>query len=194
MILASHNSWSYLTPIKWWQKLLFFTAKCQRKTIVEQYNDYNVRCFDLRIRIIDGIPYIVHNSFIYATLFSDYIMLTLSWLNDCGDVKIRIVHDVRREKDYDIFTVNTFCQTCYNLKLQFNKIQWWCGRNLYNWKEDYHFDYQPYCSEMYSSVRPPKIIDDWIPIIYAKLNNKKILKEAEKYEEGILMIDFVDIK
>ena len=30
MRLASHNTFTYLTPRKWWGRLLAFTARCQR--------------------------------------------------------------------------------------------------------------------------------------------------------------------
>ena len=38
---------------------------------------------------------------------------------------------------------------------------------------------------------PPKIIDDWIPVLYAKLKNRKIRKEGT--DKDILLIDFVDL-
>ena len=32
-----------------------FTCKCQSKDIVTQYEKYGVRCFDLRLRYINGV-------------------------------------------------------------------------------------------------------------------------------------------
>ena len=49
-ILGSHNTMSYLTPRNWFYKLIAFTAKCQSKSIQEQYEKYDVRLFDLRFR------------------------------------------------------------------------------------------------------------------------------------------------
>ena len=61
MILGSHNTWSYLKPRKWWQKLLRFTAQCQREDLTMQYVRHDVRCFDLRLRFDDnGNAQIVH--------------------------------------------------------------------------------------------------------------------------------------
>ena len=61
MILGSHNSWTYLTPKKWWMKLISFTAKCQDYHIYDQYYRYGVRCFDLRVRFnSDGKAIISH--------------------------------------------------------------------------------------------------------------------------------------
>lgn len=47
MKLASHNTMSYLSP-QWWVKPFGWIAKCQAKTIEEQY-DNGVRMFDLRV-------------------------------------------------------------------------------------------------------------------------------------------------
>ena len=191
MILGSHNSWSFRTPKKLWMKTLAFTARCQRKTIKEQYEKYGVRCFDLRIRWFDCTPHVVHNDFDYGT-FND-IVSDIVYLNNQRNVWIRLIHDVRSAKDYTSQSVHLFKCFCEAMLDDFPNITWWCGRNLYNWEKDYDFGLEPYCSEMYSSVCPPKIIDDWIPIAYAKLNNKKIRKAAESQKEGILLIDFVDI-
>lgn len=190
MILGSHNSWSFLPPKKWWQKVLAFTARCQRKTIQEQY-ELGVRCFDLRIRFIKGDPYVVHNSFVYASIFDVYN--DLNFLNNECNVCVRILHDVRKKKDYTDVSQDSFWNLCSYLKRRFTNIKWWCGRNLYNWEEDFVFDYKPRCTEMYSSVCSPKLIDDWFPLIYAKRNNSWIRRDEYK-EDEILLIDFVDIK
>lgn len=49
MKLASHNSVSFVTPRRWWQRLIAFTAKCQSLDIQSQY-EYGVRLFDIRLR------------------------------------------------------------------------------------------------------------------------------------------------
>lgn len=191
MILGSHNSWSFLPPKKWWQKALAFTARCQKKDIQEQYA-LGVRCFDLRLRLINGEWHIVHNSFDYGLL--EGIMYDLSWLHRQGDVVIRILHDVRKERDYTKEAVEKFKSFCAELILDiYPDIKWWCGRNLYNWEEDFVFDYKPVCHEFYSSVCSPRIIDDWFPFIYASRNNAWI-RSGEYGDDEILLIDFVDIK
>ena len=63
-ILGSHNSWSYLPVRKWWMKPLTFAAKCQDLNIKDQYNIYNVRCFDLRIRFDENDGLIVAHGII----------------------------------------------------------------------------------------------------------------------------------
>ena len=189
MILGSHNSWSFLPPKKWWQRALAFTARCQRLNIKEQYNA-GVRCFDLRLRYKDGTMYVVHNSFVYCKL--NDIEKDLDWLDSRGDVVVRVVHDVRKGSDWTKDAIHEFSQCCIWLDTFFN-MKFWCGRNLYNWEVDYEFDYKPQCTEMYSSVCSPRIIDDWYPLVYAKRNNAWIRREEYK-EDEILLIDFIDIK
>ena len=60
-----------------------------------------------------------------------------------------------------------------------------------NYELDYNFDYEPSEEGVYSSVQDPKIIDDWFPWIFAKINNKKTFKKGT--DKDILAIDFVNI-
>ena len=192
MMLASHNSWSYATPKKWWMKLLKHTARCQAVDIKTQYELYNVKCFDLRVRFnkLAGIQ-IVHGCIVYNITICD-LLNDLNYLNSKKDVRVRVLLDIRKESQYTINQLSNFRTFCKSLQMRFQNIRFWGGQNLYNHKCEYLFMYKPTCDEYYSSVRPPKIIDDWLPILYAKLNNKTILEEGTK--KHFLMIDFVNIQ
>ena len=48
-MLGSHNSLTYLPCRKWWMYLINQTAKCQNKTLSEQFHD-GVRYFDIRLK------------------------------------------------------------------------------------------------------------------------------------------------
>ena len=192
MIIGSHNSWSYKTPINGiLMKIFAFMGKCQRKDIIEQYENYNVRCFDLRIRFKEGIPYIVHNNIVYCTF--ENIQDDLKFLNKKKDVSIRIIHDVRTKSNHTEENIELFRDLCKNLKKKYKGLNFWCGRNLYDWQFDFEFGTEPNCIEKYSSVCPPKYIDDWIPILYAKIMNKSNIKKYEN-EDCILLIDYIDIR
>jgi hypothetical protein len=119
------------------------------------------------------------------------LMEQLKWINDMGDCYVRVIHETRKKSQYTEGTKNNFIFWCNTLKSQFPNIQFWCGRNLYNWEVDYNFNKEPTCEEKYSSVRKPKLIDDWCPYIYAKLNNKEIIKTGTN--KDILLIDYVNI-
>ena len=49
LILGSYNSLSYLKPSNRYGKLFRFKEKYQRKTIKEQYFEYGIRAFDIKI-------------------------------------------------------------------------------------------------------------------------------------------------
>ena len=54
MNIGTHNSLTYLTPKKWWQKLIKFTAKCQEVDYEKQY-ELGARVFDIRLWYDDDI-------------------------------------------------------------------------------------------------------------------------------------------
>lgn len=192
MVLGSHNAWSYLKPKKWWMWPFVFTAKCQKYDIRTQYDKYNSRCFDLRVSFNeDGEVNVVHNLMQYkinpSSLNDD-----LQWLNDKGDVYIRLLLDVRFKKNYTQQQRDMFKAYCEQLVNKFPQLTFICGRNLYNWEVEYDFGNNVSIEELYSSVQPPKIIDDWWPWIYAKLHNKENI--ANNTDRDVLLVDFVNIQ
>lgn len=192
MILGSHNSWSFLPVKKWWMKPIAFTARCQRVDIQAQY-DLGVRCFDLRVRFDgNGLVSVAHGMIEYTYTAAD-IHMDLRWLNKMGDCCIRVIHEVRSAKQYKSRDIHRFRSFCSAIEHDYRYIHFWCGRNLFCWGYDYHFSgAEPTCEERYASVSPPRLIDDWWPWLYARLHNRKILREGTDKE--ILLIDYVDIK
>ena len=192
MILSSHNSWSYLPARKWWMKLIAFTAKCQRKSIAQQYNDYGVRCFDLRVRFDNKGKLIVAHGLIEYKIDKQELLNQLNTLDSYGDTYVRILHEVRSKKQLTEKNKLLFQDFCREIASSYLHINFWCGRNLATWEYDYRFGNEPTCIEMYASVCRPKLIDDWWPWLYAILHNRSIRKIDKGAE--ILMIDYVDIK
>lgn len=190
MIIGSHNSWSYLPVKQWYLRPIAFMARCQRMNIKTQYTCYGIRCFDLRVRFTGDKLVIAHGIFEYECNFAD-LTSNLKYLNIRRDCCVRVIHEVRKKEDYTPEAINNFREFCCYLTQEYEGIKFWCGRNLYNWDVDYTFDYNPSCEENYSSVKTPKLIDDWFPWLYAKLHNKKIYKKGT--DKDILLIDFVDI-
>ena len=190
MVIGSHNAWSYLKPRKWWMKVAGFAAKCQNCDIVTQYEKYNVRCFDLRLRFNEnGDPIIVHGLTEYKI---DNIDKDLQWLNDKKDVIVRVLLDTRTKKQYSEFQRTSFVNYCNYIQSTYKNIIFCIGRNLYNWNVDYDFGTSVSIEELYSSVTSPKYIDDWWPWIYAKLHNKKNITKGT--DKDVLLIDFVNIQ
>lgn len=192
MVLGSHNSWSYLTPKQWWAKLIAFTARCQHYDIQTQYEKYNARFFDLRLKFgKQGEAYVVHNNIIY-NIKQDELADQLQWLDLKGDVIVKVTLDVRTKKDYTYNQVSRFREVCCILEEEYTNICFVGGQNIYNGHTDYDFRCGVSIDGKYSSVTAPKLIDDWIPILYAKLNNKKNI--AKGTDKNVLLIDFVDIQ
>lgn len=191
MILGSHNSWSYLPVKQWYLKPLAFTARCQSENIITQYEWYGVRCFDLRIRFTptEGII-LAHNVIEYKY---DYFKLIddLIYLNSKNDCYVRILHEARNKHQYTNFSKTTFVEFCNHVVSSFTNINFFGGRNLYDSNVDYNFIKNYSCDGGYSSAKTPKIIDDWFPFIYAKLNNRKIIEKGTT--KDILLMDFVNL-
>ena len=189
--LASHNSWTYLPPKKWWMGPLRFTAMCQRVDICEQYQ-LGVRCFDLRIKFgKDGRLQVAHGLMVYD-IFEYELLAQLRWMNYHGDCFVRVVHEVRRESEYTEEAVRLFKKWCHHVESEYDRVGFWNGRNVYDHAVDYHFKLSTTCEELYASVREPRIIDDWWPWWYAWIHNGKNIKKGT--DKQFLMIDFVDMQ
>lgn len=200
-ILASHNSWTYLPVKHWYQKPIAFTAKCQSVDIQTQYTEYGIRCFDLRVRFDKmGVLQVVHGHVVYdytpKALYND-----LLWLNDHQDCLVRVLLDIRTKKSLTEEQKIDFQTFCAYIEKTYPNIQFFSGRNLYDWKIEYKFREmpsgttyfeEPSIADLYASVAPPKLIDDWLPCLYARLHNRKNL--ATPHCEDIVMIDFVNIR
>lgn len=92
-MLASHNSFSYAKPYKWWMYLFIPWARCQNKTIEQQYNS-GVRYFDIRVRFNNkGNPNYVHN----FIRFKGNPINELLKLPNKENIYVRIILDVRKE-------------------------------------------------------------------------------------------------
>ena len=164
-----------------------FTARCQTKTIQEQY-ELGVRCFDLRVRWVKWKFQLAHGIVEYD-MSCNQLYNDLKFLNEKGDCMVRILHETRTEEQYKI-SKPFFQSFCYTSISNYQNIKWWCGRNLYNWQKDYNFGDDPSCEENYASVSCKWLA--WWPWLYARINNRKII-ESETGKD-VLLIDYVNIK
>lgn len=193
MIIGSHNAWSYLQPNKWYMYPFIWVAKCQRRNIKDQYNLFGVRCFDLRIRFDKhDVPVICHGLMEYKYSYED-LLEDLKWLQSKGDVKIRLLLELRGIKKDKWNNQKRLFNTFYNviLKIFFPTIEFIGGRSLPDWNKIIKTVAEPDEIEDYASVSNPKYIDDWIPILYAQWHNK--IARKKEYNKDILLLDFVDI-
>jgi hypothetical protein len=191
MILGSHNSWSYLKPKKWWMKAIAFTAKCQQKSIGQQYNDYGVRCFDLRLRFTNKRHLVVAHGLIEYSITPEQLLDQLSMLNSLGNVCVRVLHEMRKGMSCSLDEILSFQNFCDYIVGIYPNIKFFGGDSSGDGTQHYHFENTYSCEGKHASVTPPKLLDDWLPKVYAKLHNR------DSYHEGtskdILFLDFVDI-
>ena len=191
MKIGSHNSVSYAKPKKWWMFPFRFMAKCQSKSIKEQYEEYGVRLFDLRIKFNkNGKASFAHGLIEYDIKIDD----VLNYLNALDPIPVRILLE-NKEGEFE----KEFKQWCKETKKQYPKIKFFGGRNKYSWKEIYKFKYKgPEYLDKYSSnnTKGKKVtgtyLDDWWPWLYAKLNNKKNITKGT--EKEYILIDFIEIQ
>ena len=69
MILGSHNSWTYLSPKKWWMKALAFTAKCQK---------YDIKTAKKHLEKFE----------IYGAIWTDKGLIYVAKMNDKGELEL----------------------------------------------------------------------------------------------------------
>ena len=188
-ILGSHNSWTFLPPRLWWMKLIKWTARCQNKSISEQYKA-GVRCFDLRLKQdTSGQLCIVHGLVKYQ-ITKEELYAQLSILDGYGDVSINVLHDIRKKSEQTDTEVKFFQDECYELEETFPHIEFFSGRNLVDWCIDYAFKSPGKSIEnAYASVRKRNTIFALFPILYAWLYNDKELEHGT--EEDVLFLDFI---
>lgn len=195
MILGSHNTLTYSKPRKWYMKLFAWTARCQSKKLVEQYNT-GARLFDFRFVFNNEEPIIAHGfmEFDITALQLDYIFMFLDVKSKREICWVRIINEQNKNKDIFI----KFCET---IKHKYPNIKFYGGRNKKDWRVLYDFGYgEPKVIDKYSSQNNDVFKgkhngsgwywDDLWPWLYAKLNNKK-WKERYKDQDVYLMQDFI---
>lgn len=193
MKLASHNSWTYLKPKTILQKLIAFTAKCQEVDIYKQYNKYNVRGFDLRIRLNDDNKVTICHNLVEYKNSSNILKSTLSYLNDKRDTNVRVmlecrnkIQDTQKQRDW-------FIKYCRHLEEAYPNIRFYGGTITGESTILYNFGHYVDVEGNYSSW--PKKSNPLVglyPYKYAKKHNKDIINKGSTHE--YLMIDFANIQ
>lgn len=193
MKLASHNTLSYLNPKRYYLRPFKFLARCQSKTIEEQYNNYGIRFFDFRVSFNkDNKVIFKHGLFEYKSdkTIDDY----LTFLQDQQEpVVVRILLEEFKNNGHE----ELFSELCSRLETTYSKIKF-CGGTYKRGKKVYSFKTYNDIKyiELHSSVTDTYgFFDEFFPWIYAKLNNKINIYELKDTKDyNYLMIDFVEIQ
>lgn len=205
MNIGTHNSLTYLTPKKWWQKLIRFTAKCQAVNYEEQYR-LGARVFDVRLWYDDDLKMeIRHGRIAYKIGYTIFFNM-LDFLEEKGDCYVRILCEEDSFAKNDPIVIDKekcFIEDCRYIESMYDNIKFFGGNRKYDWKVLYNFKNKdiPTLVDRYSSTtslfKSDKkwlaVLDDLCPILYAKLKNKTLIKEHND-KDGYLFIDFINIK
>lgn len=183
MELGTHNSMTYLKPKKWFLYPFQFIARCQSKTIQQQYEDYNVRLFDIRIKYNkDGDPEFRHGSMAYK----GDVYETLNYLNSKNvPIKIRILLETKKEDSLnEIF----FIKDLNRFKELYPNLTFYEGRRKFDWKKIVDIPTLD-VKQIVSSMDDKKLNDLW-PWLYAKKHNRENLLNCS--EDETVLIDFIN--
>lgn len=152
-----------------------FIAKCQEKTIEEQYK-LGVRMFDIRIRYDNFIPEFRHGSM----AFKGEVEPILKQLNSYKEpIYIRLILELNKRTRNKTTQEIMFQASCRRWEKIFKHLKFFCGRSKYNWKQLYKFELDDIDLNQYvSSMSGHKIYSVW-PWLYSKLNNKGNLNKRD---------------
>lgn len=192
MKLASHDSMTYLKPKKWYLYPFRFIARCQSKTLEEQYEKYGIRMFDLRISFDKHhIPEFRHG----LMAFKGDVEYYLEYLNSKGDCSVRIWLEEYRDDKTDL-QETLFSMFCSKAEELYPNIKFFGGVRKRDGAVLHKFNYKPRYEDKYSSNNKNgstgTILDDWFPWLYAFFNNRKNIEKGT--DKPWLMIDFVNIR
>lgn len=181
--IASHNTMSYLPVKQWYLKPFYWMARCQNKSIFQQYNE-GCRFFDIRVKYYKGKIYFAHG----IILYKGYVWKTLRDFHNyiSESVIIRFILETSKE---DISMEEEFYYDCMAIQTVFPKFKIHGGRRKFDWHVIFPFDQKEPTIEQKVSSMTGNIFDDIWPWLYAKLHNKENIKKGTDKE--YLMIDFI---
>ena len=193
--LGSHNSWTYQKPTNWFMRPFAGLARCQSRTIAQQYLVHNVNCYDLRLKWDKKLSSFVtaHGLIKFGTNVTWWI--DLSWLNEKAESSNKKIY-VRVLLEETRFTRDTssdlkFMDECAEIQKKFPALVFFGGTAKRRGFQLYNFHTQePTLDDKYASVT-----DGWRYVLANKCFAKKYNAENKKAgtEKDFLFIDYVEI-
>lgn len=189
-IIGTHNSMTYLRPRHWYGWLMIPFARCQRKSVYQQFWD-GARCFDLRIRFdYDCNDYFAHGLFALdpEEEFPYNVLRQLDCLHHETGEKIYvrlILEDPKQKLHNEVF----FKRYINDALKRYPELVFFGGNRKGDWKQIYDFDYKPSLTQYVSSMADDaRWYERILPFAYALRKNK----ENKKHPIGdIAIYDFL---
>lgn len=190
-IIGTHNSMTYLPPEHWYGWFMTPFARCQRKTIEEQWYD-GARCFDLRIRFTkQGEPYFAHGLYecthevkpIDVLVQLDRLILRYN-----QPAFVRLILEDPDKQNHNVFYFKQFCQEWSKNKL----IRLFGGNRKGDWKKLYTFkdDVPDSLNNQWvsSMAEDARWYEKFLPFAYAWRCNKR---NKENVKPKFNLFDFI---
>lgn len=196
-IIGTHNSMTYLRPQKWYGWFMIPFARCQRKTIEQQWND-GARCFDLRIRFTkQGEPYFAHGLYECTHKANPAHVLEELYklmLRDNEQAVVRLILEDPDKQNYNVYYFEQLCraweihQACQSVTV--NKVLLFFGGNRKgDWAQIVDFDYKPNLIQYVGSMmEDARWYEKLMPFAYAWRRNKK---NKQNPQGDIAIYDFI---
>lgn len=182
---GTHNSMTYLEPLRWWMRLFVPFSKCQRISLAGQAA-HGARYFDIRVR------YNKDRGLVFAHGLVEYKGDPFTELRKLRDMRIqgcviRIGYEGLLEEDSEagdhFLTFVGWARDRFNVHQVFSKKD---SRIIY-------MDDTIHCLDLY------EMFADWrripYPLRYAKRNNTEYHRRVfEATNAHYAMLDFIDIR
>lgn len=186
---------TYLRPQKWYGWFMIPFARCQRKTIEQQWND-GARCFDLRIRFTkQGEPYFAHGLYecTHKVKFIDVLtQLDKLILRDGQRAFVRLILEDPDKQNHNVVYFKAFCQA-WETHQAFHTVNKWIhffgGNRKGDWAQIVEFDYRPNLTQYVGSMmEDARWYEKLMPFAYAWRRNKK---NKQNPQGDIAIYDFI---
>lgn len=194
-IIGTHNSMTFLPPEHWYGWFMIPFARCQSKTIEEQWYD-GARCFDLRIRFTkQGEPYFAHGLYecTHKVKFIDVLtQLDKLILRDGQRAFVRLILEDPDKQNHNVVYFKAFCQA-WETHQAFHTVNKWIhffgGNRKGDWAQIVEFDYKPNLTQYVGSMmEDARWYEKFMPFAYAWRRNKK---NKQNPQGDIAIYDFI---
>lgn len=196
-IIGTHNSMTYLRPQKWYGWFMIPFARCQNKTIEQQWHD-GARCFDLRIRFTkQGEPYFAHGLYECthkanpAHVLEDLYKLMI---RDNEQAVVRLILEDPDKQNHNVYYFEQLCRAWETHQARqsvtTNKVlRLFGGNRKGDWAQIVEFDYKPNLTQYVGSMmEDARWYEKILPFAYAWRRNKK---NKQNPQGDIAIYDFI---
>lgn len=188
-IIGTHNSMTYLRPQKWYGWFMIPFARCQRKTIEQQWND-GARWFDLRIRFTkQGEPYFAHGLYECTHEVNPAHVLEELYKLMFRDNEQAVVRLILEDPDKQNHNVFYFKELCHSWRQCYKEIRFFGGNRKGDWAQIVEFDYKRNLTQYVGSMmEDARWYEKIMPFAYAWRRNKK---NKQNPQGDIAIYDFI---